>query len=100
MIRQPVQRTLYLAGLILISLGMLFSGPVASMSMMLIGVNWFTELHYRERLQAFFRNIPAVLLTSVFFLHLLGLLWTTDFDYGWNDIRIKIPLLILPFFVS
>jgi hypothetical protein len=100
MISPTVHRKIYITGLILIPLGILFSGPVASMSMMLLGVNWLSEPHYKERLKAFFRNKPAVLLCSVFFLHLLGLCWTSDFGYGMDDVRIKIPLFLIPFIIS
>lgn len=42
------------------------------------------------------RNLPAMAFASIFLLHLLGLLWTTDFDYAVKDLRTKIPILMLP----
>jgi hypothetical protein len=100
MIQKPVQRKIYITGLILLSLGILFSGPVVSMSTMLLGANWFSELNYRKRLQLFFRNPTALLLSAVFFMHLLGFLWTSNFNYGLDDLRTKVPLFVLPFIIS
>jgi hypothetical protein len=100
MISASVHRKVYVTGLILLSLGILFSGPVVSMSTMLLGANWISEGRYKERLRAFFANKAAVLLSSIFFLHLLGLAWTSDFNYGMDDVRTKIPLFVLPFLIS
>jgi hypothetical protein len=48
----------------------------------------------------FFRNKPALLFSSIFFLHVAGLLFTTDFDYALKDLRTKFPLLLLPLVLS
>jgi hypothetical protein len=48
----------------------------------------------------FFRNKPALLFSSVIFMHLLGLLYTTDLDYAMKDLRTKLPILLLPLFLS
>jgi len=39
-------------------------------------------------------NLPALLLFFFFIFHLVALLWTDDFGYAYNDIRIKLPLLV------
>jgi hypothetical protein len=48
----------------------------------------------------FFRNRPALLFSSIILLHLLGLFFTTDFDYALKDIRTKLPFLLFPLFLS
>jgi hypothetical protein len=98
--RTLLHSRIYTAGLIFLSLGMLYSGPVASMSILLLGVNWFTELHYAERLRMFLKNRAAVLLCAVFLLHVIALSWSSDLDFGLNDVRIKVPLFVLPFILS
>jgi hypothetical protein len=50
--------------------------------------------------RCFFRNKAALLFASIYLLHLAGLLWTTDFSYGIKDLRTKIPLLLMPLFLS
>ena len=48
----------------------------------------------------FFRNKPAMILASVYLLHILGLFFTSDFGYAFKDLRTKIPILILPLIFS
>jgi hypothetical protein len=48
----------------------------------------------------FFRNKPALLFSSIFLVHILGLIYTTDFDYALKDLRTKFPLLVLPLMLS
>ena len=65
---------------------------------------WFTIKYFLShlastfvlKLKLFFNNKVAVLLASLYFLHVLGLLNTTDFGYAFKDLRVKLPLLIFP----
>ena len=47
----------------------------------------------------FFRNKPAVAIASILLLHVVGLIYTTDFTYALKDLRTKLPLFILPLFI-
>jgi hypothetical protein len=49
---------------------------------------------------AFFRNRTAMVLVSLFVLHLIGLIYTTDFNYAFKDLRTKLPLLAFPVILS
>lgn len=46
--------------------------------------------------RALFRNKPALIFFSLYFLHVAGLIFTTDFDYAWKDLRTKVPIALLP----
>ena len=48
----------------------------------------------------FFLRRDALIFSSIFLLHILGLLTTTDFDYAFKDLRTKIPMLLLPLLIS
>ncbi len=48
----------------------------------------------------FFRNKPAVAIASLLLLHVIGLLYTTDFNYALKDLRTKLPIFILPLFIA
>jgi len=56
----------------------------------------------RDIFRTFLRkeNMPAIVFASLYVLHLLGLLFTVDFDYALKDLRIKLPLLVLPVILS
>lgn len=53
-----------------------------------------------EKFSLFFKNKAAVIISSVYLMHLLGLLYTEDMDYALKDLRIKLPLLLFPIVIS
>jgi hypothetical protein len=48
----------------------------------------------------FFRNKPAMAIASILLLHIIGLIYTTDFHYALKDLRTKLPIFILPLFIA
>ena len=48
----------------------------------------------------FSKNKPAMVIVSLLFLHVIGLIYTTDFDYALKDLRTKLPIFILPLFIA
>jgi len=83
--------------LVLMIVAVPFSRFLMSVSQISFGVLWLAHGRYRQKIQAYLHNPAAIIITSLFFLHLLGLLWTTDMAYALKDIRIKLPIFILPF---
>ncbi len=64
---------------------------------------YVTRLIYNnfiDKMGLFFKNRAALILTSIYFLHLLGLLNTSDFHYAFKDLRVKLPLLLFPVIFS
>jgi len=57
---------------------------------------WLIEGRYKEKVMSLFKNKAALVLISFYFLHLIGLIYTTDFEFGLKDIRVKLPLLFFP----
>ena len=51
-------------------------------------------------LKAFARNRPALIFSSILLIHVFGLIFTFDFDYAFKDLRTKLPVLLLPLFIS
>ena len=91
---------IYLTGIILLVIGLSFSRAFVSISYVIIIATWLFDKKVLDKFAAFFKNKAALALASIYFLHLLGLLYTSDFSYAWLDIRTKIPLLILPLVFS
>lgn len=71
-----------------------------SLAQLILVGNWLLEGGLGEKLKAFLHNRMALVLSSLLLLHLLGLLYTSDFVYGWEDIRKKAPLLVLPLILA
>lgn len=57
-------------------------------------VNWLLEGELKVKIKTLLSNRLPLAVISVFLIHVIGLLWTTDFYYAINDLRIKLPLLI------
>ena len=68
-----------------------------SVGQLALGLNWVVEGNYAAKWKKFITNKAALVLCSIFIMHLIGLIYTYDFDYGMEDIKKKVPLLILPF---
>lgn len=45
-------------------------------------------------------NLPAIILASIYVIHVAGLAFTSDYAYALKDLRIKLPILILPVIFS
>jgi len=49
-----------------------------------------------EKTKLFLHNKPALIAASVFFLYIIGLVYTSNFDFAFQSLRIKLPLLLFP----
>ena len=59
-----------------------------------------TYSNLTEKFSLFFKNKAAMVLSSLYLLHIVGLLYTDDMDYAMKDMRVKLPLLIFPILLS
>lgn len=55
---------------------------------------------FAQKIQLFAGNRTALIFSSIYAMHLIGLIYTTDFEHALRDLRIKIPLLLMPLFFS
>ncbi len=62
-----------------------------------LGISWLLYGNYKYRLSVVFKNKLFWVLSSIFLVHLVGLIYTQNLEYALNDIKIKLPLFILPF---
>ena len=54
----------------------------------------------KTRFIDFLHNKVAVVMVSLYVMHLLALIYTSDFQYALKDLRIKLPLLAFPLIMS
>ena len=77
-------------------LGGFFTG-----TMQLIGyIFTLTYNNLIDKFILFYRNKPALIFTLIYFVHILGLIYTSDLNYALKDLRVKLPLLLLPLIIS
>jgi len=94
--KATIHQNIFTGLLILIVIGMQFSHFLVSISIILLSANYLLEGNYIQKLRRIKKNPVILLFVGLFFLHVLGLLWTTNFDYAYRDIQIKLPLLAIP----
>ena len=71
-----------------------------SISQIIILCSWIIDGNLKEKFKTAFTNPVVLVLTGLFIIHLVGLLNTSDVDNAFRDLRIKMPLLMLPIVVS
>lgn len=54
----------------------------------------------KNRFNIFLHNKIAIILVSLFIMHVIGLIYTSDFQYAVKDLRIKLPLIVFPVILS
>jgi hypothetical protein len=99
---------LQLLGFAIIAVALPFSNFFMSFGMFWLGgavtlqlaTDSFRKVSIATRWKQFTSNSTAVALTVLFLLSLIGLLWTTNTSYAFWDIRMKLPLLVLPLIIS
>ena len=95
--RKVVADKIYFISLILLVVGMPLSLFLISISQFGLVSSFLIGGDYFKKTKRFFTNKVCLSLTAVYVMHILGLLYTTDYNYAFNDLRIKAPLLLLPF---
>ena len=70
---------------------------------MVMGINWLVSgiwLKTIPRLRSEKWRIQTLLFAALYLLYLAGMLYSTDFNYGWFDLQVKLSLLIFPLIFS
>ena len=98
--RKQIAFYLFYSGLVLLVASLPLSKFTMSIAQFLIAGGWLLDGAPGEKFKKFFHSKPALIVTSLYLLHLIGLLYTSDFIYAWKDLRIKLPILILPLLLS
>ena len=95
--KKNIHNQIFIFGVALMLIGMSLSTFLMSISQFILALNLMWEGNLKTKWKIFISNKPAVVLSSLFVLHLIGLTYTSDFDVALKDLKIKLPILILPF---
>ncbi len=91
---------IYYLALILIPIGLLFSRAMLSIGYIALFANWFLEGEYEQKWKLFKQHKDKMLISIIFLIHMIGMLNTENIEYGFLDLKIKLPLLLPLFFGS
>ena len=93
-------RIVFIVALCGLAVGLPLNKIVLSISGMVLALNWILEAQFKQKWDALIINRTALLIIGIFMLHIVGLLWSTDLNYGLHDIKIKLPLLFIPLIIA
>ncbi|MBS1651170.1 MAG: O-antigen ligase family protein [Bacteroidetes bacterium] len=91
-----IHRIIFLFGIISLFFGMMLGTVPTSIPQFILIINWLIEGDFTRKISALKKNKFFYIITAFYLLHLIGLLYSTHYVDGLNDIRIKLPLLVLP----
>lgn len=90
-----VHYRLHLLGLSGIAAGLPLNKVVLSISMMFLILNLLLEGKYKSYFKLLKTNRFFWILLAFFGIHVIGLLWTSNFEYALHDLRTKLPILVI-----
>jgi hypothetical protein len=98
--KKSLHDRIHLFALSTFAIGLASSKVILSLSSLLLLANLFIErdfkLYWRN-----WRNAGFILVALITYwsLHIIALIWTRNFDYAFNDLKIKVTLLIIPLII-
>jgi len=99
-VKAKIHKYIYLAGLCIIAFFLPLSEYITNAATLMIITNFLLELKFKQKLKKLWDNKSILIFVSIFFVHLLWLINTQNFEFAFNDIRIKLPLLALPIVIG
>jgi hypothetical protein len=91
---------IYYLLLILMVISLPLSKALASIVPGLLMFNWIVERKFVEKFNLLRQRKGLMLLISIYFIYLLGLLWTSSLEWGMVDVTIQLPLFVLPLVIG
>jgi hypothetical protein len=79
-----------------IAFGLPLNKVVMSIAMMVGLLNLLVQANFGTYWKRIKANQLFILISLFWFLHIIGLLWTTNSSFAFNDIRVKLPLIVIP----
>lgn len=76
--------------------GLLFSKAILSICVLALALNWLIDKSLADKIKVLFKNKAALAFLLIFGIHVVGLIYTVDFEYAAKDLRTKLPLLVFP----
>lgn len=93
---------LYFYSLLYIALSIPFQWKYLpfSVGITMLGLVWFLGGDLLQKIKKFTSNPYAILLSGLYLLYLISILYSENTSYGFTDLLLKLPLLLCPIFLS
>lgn len=94
-----IYRQIYFSLLLLLAVSLPLSIFATSVIQFLLLITWGIEGGYRGKWRRLRQNQAFWIYLVFYGVHLLGMVWSSDIHYGLKDLKIKLPLLVIPFII-
>ncbi len=91
---------IYFLTLVFIAASLPLSKFTITLGFILLGVNWIVEGDFARKIRVLKERKSILVIISLYLLHLIGLLYTSDFTFALRDIKIKLPVFFLPLIIG
>ena len=71
-----------------------------SVGIIMLGLVWFLGGNIAKKITLFIKNPYAILFSGLYIIYLLSLLYSENKIYAYTNLLLKLPLLLLPLFLS
>lgn len=96
----PDHRQIYFGLLLVMAASLPLSKALMSIVPGFLMVNWLIEGMFTQKIQRLQQRMSLWLLLSLFLIYPLGLLWTNSLKWGIQEVRIQLPMLVLPLVIG
>lgn len=87
---------IHVGGIMLLAASLPLSSFLVTISQIILMVNWLAEGDLKNKLHRVWERKALFAFLLIFLVHLIWLIPTQDFSYALKDLKIKLPILILP----
>lgn len=91
---------IYFSGLALLVISLPLSMFLLSVAQIILAANWILENNFREKWEILRKRKSIFAFITIYLIHILGMFYSSDWNYGLHDLKIKLPLLILPVIIG
>lgn len=71
-----------------------------SLAIIAVGLLWIFGGNLSQKIKKFIANPYVILMSGLYLFYLISLLYSENTTYGFNDLVLKLPLILLPLFLS
>jgi hypothetical protein len=99
-VREKIHKYIYIVGLCIIAFFLPLSEYISNAAIFLLLTNWLVELGFKEKWNKLRSDVSIPLFLLIFAVHVVWLIASKNMEYGFHDLKIKLPLLALPVIIG
>lgn len=91
---------IYIFGLLLLAASLTLSQILMSIAQFILFFNWLAERDFIEKYNKIKKNKAVLAFLIIYAIHVAGLFYSYNLRFALEDLRVKLPLLILPIIIA